>query len=125
MAILNQPQRMLFTFRRNGDSDSKRLAEITAEPLEQHEDPATAAKQSWFGAEDEVAATLERLTFSAVDVEGVVAALHTNRNATREMDVLPSDLCRVYPVSVRGISQAYSATAYLPLKACSSFMFDG
>ena len=92
MATLNQPQRMLFTFRRNGDSDGKRLAEITAEPLEQHEAPATAAKQSWFGAEDEVAATLESLTFSAVDVEGVVAALYTNRNATREMDVLPSDL---------------------------------
>ena len=83
---------MLFTFRRNGDSNGKRLVEITAEPLEQHEAPAGAEKQSWFGAEDDVAATLQRLMFPAVDVEGVVGALHTNRVATREVDVLPSDL---------------------------------
>lgn len=92
MATPNTPQRTLFTFRRNGDSNGKRLVEITAEPLEQHEVPVGAAKQSWFGAEDDVAATLERLAFSAVDVEGVVGSLHTNRDATRQVDVLPSDL---------------------------------
>ena len=92
MATSNTPQRMLFTFRRNGDSNGKRLVEITAEPLEQHEAPAGSEKQSWFGAEDDVASTLQGLSFSAVDVEGVVGALHTNRVATREVDVLSSNL---------------------------------
>ena len=95
MTIANEPQRMLFSFRRNGDLNGKRLVEITAEPLEQHEPSAGAAKRSWFGAEDDVAATLEGLEFPALDVEGVVSALHTNRDATRERDVLPSDLTDV------------------------------
>ncbi len=92
MTTSNSPQRLLFTFRRNGDNNGKRLVEITAEPVEQHEAPAGAAKQSWFGAEDDVAATMEGLTFPSEDVEGVVAALHTNRVATRELDTLASDL---------------------------------
>ena len=50
----------------------------TAEPVEQHEVPAGAAKQSWFGVEDDVAATMEGLSFSSEDVEGVIAALQTN-----------------------------------------------
>ncbi len=95
MATENTPQRMLFTFHRNGDSNGKRLVEITAEPLEQHEAPAGAAKLSWFGAEDGVAAILEGLEFPALDVEGVMGALHTNRDSTREVDVLPSDLVDV------------------------------
>lgn len=95
MTTANEPQRMLFTFRRNGDSNGKRLVEITAEPLEQHEAPALAAKLSWFGAEDDVAACLEHLNFPAIDVEGVIGSLHTNRDATREVDVLPSDLVNV------------------------------
>ena len=95
MATSNEPQRMLFTFRRNGDSNGKRLVEITAEPLEQHEAPVSASKQSWFGAEDDVAAILGDLEFPALDVEGVIGALHTNRDATREVDVVPSDLVDV------------------------------
>ncbi len=94
MTTSNEPQRTLFSFRRNGDSNGKRLVEITAEPLEQHEAPAGVAKQSWFGAEDDVTATLEKLNFSALDVEGVIGALHTNRDATREVDVVPSDLTK-------------------------------
>ena len=66
MATSNEPQRMLFTFRRNGDSNGKRLVEITAEPLEQHEAPAGASKQSWFGAEEDVAVILGDLEFPAL-----------------------------------------------------------
>ena len=40
-------------------------------------------------------ATIEGLEFSAIDVEGVMGALHTNRDATREVEVLPSDLIDV------------------------------
>jgi len=92
MATQNTPQRMLFTFRRNGDSNGKRLVEITVEPLEQHEAPVGADKHSWFGAEDDVSSTMETLDFVQIDIEGVVSALHTNRVATREAEVLPSDL---------------------------------
>lgn len=92
MAISETPQRMLFTCRRNGDSNGRRLVEITAEPLEQHEAPAGATGQSWFGAEDDVAAALEVLLFPAIDVEGVMGALHTNRDATREVEVVASHL---------------------------------
>ncbi len=92
MATANEPQRMLFTFRRNGDSNGKRLVEITVEPLEQHEAPAESKKLKWFGAEDDVAAALEGLGFPTHDLEGVLGALHTNRDATREFDVPPSRL---------------------------------
>lgn len=86
------PQRMLFTFRRNGDSNGTRLIEITAEPLEQHEAPAGADRQSWFGAENDVATLMQDLSFAPGDVEGVVSALHTNRVATREAEILHSAL---------------------------------
>ncbi len=92
MATPDSVQPMLFTVRRNGDSDGKRLVEILAEPVEQLEAPAGAAKQSWFGSEDDVAAVLEKLGFPQIDVEGVVGSLHTNRDAVREVDVLPSAL---------------------------------
>lgn len=95
MASHNEPQRTFFTFRRNGDNDGKRLVEITAEAVVQHGASVGASKQSWFGLEDDVASTLEGLDFNAIDVEGVVGALHTNRVATREADVLPSDLADV------------------------------
>lgn len=92
MATPNAPQRTLFTFRRNGDNQGKRLVEIMAEPMEQHQAPAGAAKLSWFGAEDDVAAISGTLEFASAEVEGVLGSLHTNRDATRELDVLPSDL---------------------------------
>ncbi len=92
MTTSKEPQRTLFTFRRSGDTNGKRLVEITAEPLEHHETPAGVAKQSWFGAEDDITTTLESLKSSTIDVEGVIGALHTNRDATREVDTLASDL---------------------------------
>ena len=94
MANSNEPQRFFFTCRRNGDNNGKRLVEITAEAVARHGAPVEA-KQSWFGAEDDVAAALAGLDFPAIDVEGVIGALHTNRVATREIDVLPSDLLDV------------------------------
>ena len=95
MANSNDPQRTFFTFRRNGDNNGRRLVEITAEAVVEHGAPVEASKQSWFGKEDDVAATLEGLDFNTIDVEGVLGALHTNRVATREVDVLPSDLADV------------------------------
>ena len=92
MTMENASNRMLFTFRRNGDSSGKRLVEITVEPLEQHEVPVGADRLSWFGAEDEVASLMQGLKLAEVDIEGVVSALHTNRVANREAEVLPSDL---------------------------------
>ena len=92
MATPNAPQRMLFTFRRNGDNNGKRLVEITAEAIEHEEAPAGVSRQSWFGAEDDVAATMGSLAFVFHDMEGVMGSLYTNRDATREADVLPSDL---------------------------------
>lgn len=89
------PQRMLFTFRGNGVENERRLVEATAEHLEIHEAPADkteADKQSWFGAEDEMAGTLEKLGFTALDIEGVLGALHVNKIATREIEVLPQSL---------------------------------
>ncbi len=88
------PQRMLFTFRRNGDNPGRRLVEATAERLAQYEVPADVDKQSWFGAEDEVNASLEQLGFPTLDIEGVLATLHVNEVANREMEVLPNKLLK-------------------------------
>ena len=74
---------MLFTFRPNGEASGQRLVEITAEPVEQHETPAGAERQSWFGPEEKVAEILKQLAFAKLDVDGVMASLYTNRVATR------------------------------------------
>ena len=92
MTTSNKSQRMIFGFRRNGNRNGQRLIEITAAPLEQHEVAPGVDKQSWFGPEDSVTSALKALHFSSIDVEGIMGALHTNRDATREVDVLPSDL---------------------------------
>ncbi len=95
MTTLTNPQRMLFTFRGNGVENGRRLTEARAEHLENHEAPADDAEadmRSWFGAEDDVAGILEMLGFPALDIEGVLGALHVNKIATREIDVLPQAL---------------------------------
>ena len=54
--------------------------------------PPELRNRAGLGREDDVAAVLEKLGFAQIDVEGVVGALHTNRDAVREVDVLPSAL---------------------------------
>ena len=83
---------MLFTFRPNGENNGQRLVEATVEPVEQHEAPAGSGKHSWFGAEEKLAAVLQKIDFPELDVEGVLAALYTNRVATREVEVSPEKL---------------------------------
>ena len=90
--MANQDQPTLFTFRPNGEDSGQRLVEITAEPVEQHETPAGAERQSWFGPEEKVSATLEQLAFPKHDIEGVLASLYTNRVATRSVAVASEKL---------------------------------
>ena len=71
------------------------MAEITAELVEDHEPSADrnlAAKQSWFGQENSVAAALELLGVPQRDVDGVLATLHVNKTATLELELNPDQL---------------------------------
>lgn len=88
----NQAQTLVFTFRPNGENAGQRMTEITAEPVEQHEAPALADRQSWFGPEEKVADTMGRLAFAQHDVDGVLAALYTNRVAARNVSASSTQL---------------------------------
>ena len=84
MASHHETERMLFTFRPNGHAAGGRRLEVTAELVEQHEAPAGAVRRSWFGQEAALTALLSKLNFPEVEIEGVLAALSTNRVATRD-----------------------------------------
>lgn len=95
MLIEDKTQRFRFTFRGNGIVQGRRMAEATAERLEDHEpyaDPELANKQSWFGQEDTITASLEKLNVSGRDIAGVVSTLHVNKIATLELERTPDEL---------------------------------
>ena len=89
------PQRFRLTFRGNGIITGQRMAEATAERLEEHEPSADlnlADKQSWFGQEDTITLSLGKLNVPVRDIDGILSALHVNKIATLELDLTPSQL---------------------------------
>ena len=95
MENIKAAQRLRFTFRGNGIVVGKRMAEATAELLEDHDpyaDPVLAHKQSWFGQEDTITASLEKLNVPARDIAGVLSTLHVNKVASLELELTPDEL---------------------------------
>lgn len=97
MVINDLSQIFLFTFRSNGEAHGARLAEVLVEQLVD-QDPSVAPdayKRSWFGTEEALEAMLMELGFPALDVQGVMGALRSHRNADRKLAASPDQLYRV------------------------------
>lgn len=87
-------QTFLFTFRNNGEAHGERLAEVLVEQLAGY-DPSVAGdayKSAWFGAEKALQAMMEGLGFASFDIQGVMGALRSHRDADRRLDVTPDQL---------------------------------
>lgn len=87
-------QTFLFTFRPNGQTDGQERAEVLVEELADY-DPSVAAdsyKRSWFGTDVALGSMLGTLGFPDTDIEGVLAALKSHRNADRKLAVTPDQL---------------------------------
>ena len=70
------------------------LVEALVEQLSGY-DPSPAEdafKREWFGKESAFLAMLERLGFSAFDIQGVKSALRSHRDADRRLAVTPDQL---------------------------------
>ncbi|MGI4831541.1 MAG: hypothetical protein ACRYFU_25660, partial [Janthinobacterium lividum] len=82
-------QRLLFTFRNNGGSAERPLAEVYIEELVVHNRSVAedAYKRCWFGAEDDLPTLLKGLGFEEFDIHGVMSALKSHQDATRERTV--------------------------------------
>lgn len=94
MVLDDFSQTFLFTFRCNGEAHGEPLVEASVEQLAAY-DPSTAEdayKRAWFGTENALTAMLDVLGFSAFDVQGVVGALHSRRDADRRLAVTPDQL---------------------------------
>ena len=94
MVLYDFAQTFLFTFRSNGSAHGEPLAEVLVEQLAGY-DPSPAAdayKRVWFGTERSLGDTLEGLGFSALDIRGVMGALHSHRDADRRLSVTPDQL---------------------------------
>jgi hypothetical protein len=70
------------------------LAEVLVEQLADY-DPSVAAdsyQRSWFGTDNALGPMLNSLGFADGDVQGVLAALGSHRNADRKFAVTPDQL---------------------------------
>ena len=87
-------QTFLLTFRNNGQAHGEPLVEILAEELAAY-DPSVAEdayKRTWFGSENAMKTMLDELGLAALDVQGVMAALHDHRGADRRLAANPDQL---------------------------------
>ena len=94
MALNDLSQPFLFTFRCNGDAHGEPLVEAFVEELAGY-DPSAAAdayKRTWSGTETALVAMLDGLGFAAFDVQGVLGALRSHRDADRRLAVTPDQL---------------------------------
>ena len=97
MVLNDFSQTFLFTFRPNGQTHGHVMAEVLVEQLADY-DPSAAAdayKRSWFGTDDALGVMLATLGFPESDVQGVMAALNSHRNADRKLAVTPDQLQHV------------------------------
>ena len=87
-------QTFLFTFRCNGQAHGEPLVEALVEQLAAYDPSAAedAYKRAWFGSENALTAMLDGLGFDTFDVEGVMAALHSHRDADRRLEITPDKL---------------------------------
>lgn len=87
-------QTFLFTFRNNGEAHGGPLVEVLVEQLAGY-DPSVAGdayKSAWFGTEKAMQSMMETLGFAAFDIQGVMGALRSHRDADRRLDVTPDQL---------------------------------
>lgn len=94
MVLNDFSQTFLFTFRCNGDAHGEPLVEALVEQLAGY-DPSPAedaSRHAWFGTENALKGILDRLGFSAFDVQGIMGALHSHRDADRRLAVTPDEL---------------------------------
>ncbi len=94
MVLHDLSQTFLFTFRCNGESHGRPLAEALVEQLASYDVSVAAGayRRSWFGAQADLGPMLAKLGFSSVDIEGVMAALSSHRDADRKLAVTPDQL---------------------------------
>lgn len=94
MVLNDFSQMFLFTFRANGQAHGEALVEASVEQLAGY-DPSTAEhayRRAWFGSETALTAMLDVLGFTSFDIQGVLAALHSHRDADRRLAVTPDQL---------------------------------
>ena len=94
MVLNDFSQTFLFTFRSNGEAHGEPLAEALVEQLADY-DPSVAADayhRRWFGTQRALRPMLERLGFAALDIDGVMAALRSHRDADRKLAATPDKL---------------------------------
>ena len=94
MVLNDFSQTFLFTFRCNGQAHGEPLVEALVEQLADY-DPSVAEdayRRAWFGTEHALTPMLESLGFASFDVRGVMAALHSHRDADRKLAVTPDQL---------------------------------
>ncbi len=94
MVLNDLSQTFLFTFRCNGEAHGHPLAEASVEQLADYDGSVVgdAYRKSWFGAQMDLRPMLAQLGFTAVDIEGVMAALGSHRDADRKLAVTPDQL---------------------------------
>ena len=80
---------LFFTFRATSNADGEMAVEAVAEELAEQDRSVApdAYKRYWSGSEREFATILAELGFSMLDQQGVLASLHSHRDAARKLDV--------------------------------------
>ena len=94
MVLHDFSQTFLFTFRNNGEAHGEPLAEALVEQLADY-DPSVAADayhRSWFGTQKALRPMLVGLGFETLDIDGVMGALRSHRDADRKLAVTPDQL---------------------------------
>lgn len=94
MILYDFRQTFLFTFRNNGEAHGEPLVEVLVEQLAGY-DPSVAGdayKSAWFGTQAALQQMMDSLGFAAFDVQGVMGALKSHRDADRRLDTTPDEL---------------------------------
>ena len=94
MVLNDFSQTFLFTFRSNGQAHGEPLVEALVEQLAGYDPSAAegAYRRNWYGSENAFTTMLDGLGFGAFDIQGVMAALHSHRDADRRLAVTPDQL---------------------------------
>ena len=89
MTAFTDNQTLLFTFRATSNASGHMAVEAVAEELAEQDRSVApdAYKRHWSGSESEFASILADLGFSTLDQEGILASLHSHRDAARKLDI--------------------------------------
>ena len=89
ITTLHADATLLFTFRASSDAGGHMVVEAVAEELAEQDRSvgADAYKRRWSGSERAFTLVLEELGFPIHDQQGILASLHSYRDAVRKLDV--------------------------------------